>query len=257
MKVAALYDIHSNLPALEAVFGEVQSSGAEKIVVGGDVFPGPMPRETIKRLLSLGLPVEFIHGNADREVLARMQGKDTDAVPERFRPAIRWVAEQLHPEYDRLIAGCPLTRKVAIQGLGEVSFCHATPRSDTQLFSRLTSETLLRPIFDNLDVSVVVCGHTHMPFDRMVGRTRVVNAGSVGAAYEKTGASWLLLGPTVQHRHTSYDLAKAAEQIRATNYPLAEDFARNLLEPLTEKEVLADISKRELIEANALETSAK
>ena len=256
MQVAVLYDIHSNLPALEAVLDQVRLSGAERIVIGGDVFPGPMPRETIKRLLSLDLPIEFIHGNADREVLNRMQGRESSEVPERFRPALGWVAEQLHPEYDYLIASWPLTRQLTIQGLGNVLFCHATPRSDNQLFSRLTPENLLIPIFDGLGASVVVCGHTHMQFDRMVGKTRVVNAGSVGAPNARTGAFWLLLGPVVQHQHTSYDLTKAADRILATKYPLAQDFARSILEPLSEKEVLADISKMELREANALKTSS-
>ena len=255
MRVAVLYDIHSNLPALDTVLEKIDKASVEMIMVGGDVFPGPMPRETIKRLLALEIPVQFIHGNGDREVLARMQGIETGTVPEQFRGAIRWVANQLHPEYDSLLAGWSLTRTLNVHGLGKVLFCHATPRSDTQIFSRLTNEELLLPIFDRLDVSVVVCGHTHMQFDRMVGKTRVVNAGSVGAPYGKTGADWLLLGSGVQHQHTPYDLERAAKQVIATEYPLAEDFAQRILQPLSETEVLTALSKVELGEATALKTS--
>ena len=70
MAVAAIYDIHANLPALEAVLEDIRRAKADRIVVGGDVLPGPMPRETMQCLLALELPLQFIHGNGDREVLA-------------------------------------------------------------------------------------------------------------------------------------------------------------------------------------------
>jgi hypothetical protein len=78
-----------------------------------------------------------------------------------------------------------------------------------------------------------------MQFDRMVGTIRVVNAGSVGMPFGEPGADWLLLGPDVQLRHTRYDLAKAAEQIRDTDYPQAQDFAaNNVLQPPSETKML-------------------
>ena len=89
-------------------------------------------------------------------------------------------------------------------------FCHATPRNDNEIFTRLTPEEHLLPIFARLNADIVVLGHTHMQFDRMVGTVRVVNAGSVGMSFGEPGADWLLLGPDVQLRHTRYDLAKAA-----------------------------------------------
>ena len=94
---------------------------------------------------------------------------------------------------------------------------------------------------------LVVCGHTHMQFDRTIGGVRVVNAGSVGMPFGEPGAYWLLLGPNIQFQRTTYDLAKAAERIRATNYPQAQDFAaRNVLQPPSETEMLEAFSKVEL-----------
>jgi predicted phosphodiesterase len=248
-RVAALYDIHANLPALEAVLQEVHQAGVSQIVVGGDVFPGPMPRETIACLLDLDIPVQFILGNGDREVLARMQGIETASVPEPFRPAVRWVAEELHPEYEQLLAGWPNTCQVRIRGVGDVLFCHATPRNDTEIFTRRTSEERLVPIFDGLDVPVVVCGHTHMQFDRTIGGVRVVNAGSVGMPFGEPGADWLLIGPGITLRHTAYDLDAAAERIRATNYPQAEDFAtHNVLHPPSAQASLEAFARVELRE---------
>ena len=239
MPVAALYDIHGNLPALEAVLDDVRRADVGEIIVGGDVVPGPMPRETLERLLDLDIPVRFIRGNGDRVVLARMGGEESSEVPEAFRDVVRWNAEQLEPGHARLIAGWPGTLRAAIPGAGEVMFCHATPRSDTGVFTRLTPEHRVRPQFDGVGVPLVICGHTHMQFDRKIGGTRVVNAGSVGMPFGAPGAYWLLLGPGIELRHTPYDLVEAAERIRSTAYPQAAEFAsRNVLRPPSEKEML-------------------
>jgi diadenosine tetraphosphatase ApaH/serine/threonine PP2A family protein phosphatase len=206
-----------------------------------------MPRETLRCLLDLDIPVQFIKGNGDREVLGQMAGVETGAVPAQLREVVRWVARQLHPEYEQLLAGWPGTFHVDIEGLGGVLFCHATPRNDTEIFTRLTPEERLVPVFEGVKEPLVICGHTHMQFDRTVGTVRVVNAGSVGMPFGEPGAYWLMLGPDVQLRHTLYDLAKAAERIRGTEYPQAEDFAaRNVLQPPTEEEALAVFTPAEI-----------
>jgi len=247
MRVAAIYDIHANLPALEAVLQDIRQAGVDQVVVGGDVLPGPMPNETMACLLNLDVPMQFIQGNGDRVVLAQMRGTESSEVPEQFREGVRWVAGQLHPEHERLLAGWPKTCRDEIRGLGEALFCHATPRNDTEMFTRLTREDRLLPVFEGLNVPVVVCGHTHMQFDRMIGRTRVLNAGSVGMPFGEPGAYWLLLGPDIQLRHTPYDLAKAAGRIRDTKYPQAHQFAAgNVLRPPSEEKSLEAFSRVEL-----------
>lgn len=240
MRVAAIYDVHGNLPALEAVLDDIRQAGADLIVVGGDVIPGPMPVQAIDALLALDLPVRFIRGNGDREVLAQRAGQVTGTAPEKFRAVMGWVAEQLTDAQAERLATWPLTETVEIPGLGRVLFCHATPRSDTEIFTRQTPEERLLPLFEQLEVEMVVCGHTHMQFDRRVGGVRVVNAGSVGMPFGEPGACWLLLGPEVSLRRTSYDLQAAAERIRASGYPQAEQFAQeNVLRPPSEAEMLA------------------
>lgn len=247
MPVAAIYDIHANLPALEAVLEDIRLAKAERIVVGGDVLPGPMPRETIQFLLNLDIPVQFIHGNGDREVLARMRGIETSGVPEKFRGVIDWTAQQLQPEHEQLLAAWPSTLQLDIGGLGTVLFCHATPRNDTEIFSRNTPEERLTPVLAGVHANMVVCGHTHMQFERKVGATRILNAGSVGMPFGQPGADWLLLGPGVEFRHTSYNLTRAAERIRATAYPQAEEFVQhNILQPPAEKDMLEAFSRVEL-----------
>jgi putative phosphoesterase len=245
-RVAALYDIHGNLPALEAVLAEIRALGVDEIVIGGDVVAGPMPRETLDCLDAIEIPVSYIRGNADRETIACRRGGSMDAVPERFRHGLRWVAGELTPDDERRLDSWPLTMRLPGEQ-GDVLFCHATPRNDTDVFFRHTPEERLRPIFDPVGAAMVVCGHTHMQFDRRVGSTRVMNAGSVGMPYGgATGACWLLLGSAPEHRRTPYDLERAAARIRATAYPLAREFAdRHILQPFSEAEVLAMFGKME------------
>jgi predicted phosphodiesterase len=226
-RVAALCDIHGNLPALEAVLLDVRQAGVDEIVVGGDVIPGPMPVETIEHLQSIDLPVHYIYGNGEREALAQRAGIESSAIPEKYRGVMRWVAKQLRPKDELLLKSWPATLHVSVDGLGDVLFCHATPRSDSEIFIEQTPEDRLMPIFERQNAALVVCGHTHIQFDRMIGRTRVVNAGSVGMPFGEPGAYWLLLGPKIELRHTMYDLADAAERIRATRYPQADEFAEN------------------------------
>jgi predicted phosphodiesterase len=246
VRVAVLYDIHGNLPALEAVLEEVRRIGVDQIIVGGDVVPGPMPRETLAALRHLSIPAQFILGNGEVAVMAEMTGCAV-AVPEQYRGVIRWNAQQLEPEGPEWFAEWPKTLRMNIAPIGDVLFCHATPRNENEIFLRTTAEARLLPVFASVEAALVVCGHTHMQFDRMVGSVRVVNAGSVGMPFGEPGADWLLLGPDVELRHTNYDLADAARRIRATQYPQAEDFAaNNVLQPPSEAKMLELFARAEL-----------
>ena len=103
-RVAALYDIHGNLPALEAVLREVRDEDVDEIVVGGDVMPGPMPKEALEALLDLNTKVQFIQGNGDRVVLDQMRETQSGEVPEAFRDVIRWVAARVTQGVNYLLA---------------------------------------------------------------------------------------------------------------------------------------------------------
>jgi|SRR5262245_14066522 len=247
MRIAVLNDIHGNLPALEAVLEEVRRAEVDRIVVGGDVFPGPTPHLVLRRLHDVELPVDFIYGNGEVAILEQLAGKVPALVPEAYRPLIRWNAEQLDAGERAAVASWPLTLRVQAPPIGDVLFCHATPRNENEIFTQATAEDRLLPIFDAVNAAMVVCGHTHMPFDRMVGRTRVVNTGSVGMPFGPAGADWLILGPDVELRHTAYDLEAAAERIRGSDYPGAEEFAaKYVLNPPSTEEILKLYSGYEL-----------
>ena len=224
MRIAALYDIHGNLPALEAVLADVARAAVDRIIIGGDVLPGPMPRDTLARLASLEVPTRFLRGNGDRETLEELPERPS-RIPESAREQLRWCRAQLTEAQARDIDGWPATIRLDVPGLGSVLFCHATPRSDEEVVTHLMPVPLVQPIVEGA-ADVVVCGHIHVQFDMMVGRTRVVNAGSVGMPFEQPGAYWLLIDDgALELRRTSYDLEAAASRVRQTAFPQAEQFA--------------------------------
>lgn len=240
MKVAAIYDIHGNLPALEAVLAEIEQATPDLIVVGGDVASGPMPRATLDRLMGLGERARFVRGNADRELVACFDGKPLSAkLPEEVQAITAWAARQLERRHRDFLASFVERAVLSIDGVGDVLFCHGSPRSDEEILTAATPDRRLQAALAEVEQTVVVCGHTHMQFDRQFGKIRIVNAGSVGMPYGAPGAYWLWLGPQVTLRQTQYDLEKAAHQIRATEYPQAEDFAaHNVLQPPTAAEAI-------------------
>jgi putative phosphoesterase len=246
MRIAAIYDVHGNLPALEAVMAEVRRERVDLVVVGGDVLPGPMPVETLEYITSLGLPTRFLQGNGDREVRNQMAGIES-TLPPAWRDVMRWVADQLSPDHARILASWPATQTVEQDTLGSILFCHATPRNDVEIFTRETPEAALIPVFAETDAAIVVCGHTHMQFDRRVGNTRVVNAGSVGMPFADPGAYWALIDQDVELRRTPYDFDQAARIIRASKYPQAEDFAeKNILNPPREEQMVKTFAGAEI-----------
>jgi putative phosphoesterase len=240
MKVAAIYDIHSNLPALEAALAEIDQAAPDLIVVGGDVASGPMPKATLERLMALGERARFVRGNADRELVNCFDGTPLSPnIPEEVRELTTWAAQQLERRHRDFLASFAAQVVLNVDGLGDVLFCHGSPRSDEEILTAATPDRRLQTALTGVEQPVVVCGHTHMQFDRQCGKVRVVNAGSVGMPYGEPGAYWLWLGPVVTLQRTLYDLEEAARLIRASGYPQAEDFAdNNVLQPPTAAEAI-------------------
>jgi putative phosphoesterase len=228
MSVAVLNDIHGNLPALEAVLAELdREPEVETIVCGGDLLWGPYQAESLSLLRDRD--ARFLTGNTDREVLAG-EGK-TNA----------WCREQLSAQDREFVRGWPERIELELEGLGTVMFCHGSPRSDEEMLTIVTPEDVLAEALDGVGDDVVVIGHTHHQFERRVGRVLLVNAGSVGLPYEgRAGAFWALLGPKVELRSTDYDIARAADRLRASGMPGIEDLLpESLLEPVPRDEVAA------------------
>jgi predicted phosphodiesterase len=244
MPIAALYDVHGNLPALDAVLAEVRRLRVDQLVIGGDVVPGPMPGECLRRLRALDIPTLYIRGNGERVVLAARKGDDISEVPDAYRAGIHWNATHIDADTADWMTAWPMTARLSVGGFGPVLFCHATPRNDRDIFTKLTPADVLARIFESEAAQLVVCGHTHMQFDRVVGDVRIVNAGSVGMSFQGPGAYWLEIGDDVRLHRTEYDLPAAAAEIRRSSYPQAAEFAaNNVLNPPTERDMLQAFSK--------------
>jgi putative phosphoesterase len=225
VRVAAIYDIHGNLPALESVLADVDRAGVDAIVVGGDLGWGAPPSATVERLMALGDRARFILGNADVAHVREFDGV-TDARAGR--------------EQRDLLAGMAATLTLSVEGLGPTLFCHGSPRSENERITTATPDARLDEMLGEVQEAVVVCGHTHRQFDRTVGGRRVVNAGSVGLPFEgRVGAFWAVLGPSVELRCSDYDLEAANAWFAANGMP--RSFARrlefSLLEPADPDEV--------------------
>jgi predicted phosphodiesterase len=222
--VAALYDIHGNLPALDAVLTELREEPPDAIVIGGDVAAGPLPVEVLGRLRALSWPVHYLRGNADRFVVMGYDG----TIPERLleHPLYRadaWTATLLERADRDWLDALPPAVRLPVDGFGEVLFCHATPDSDEERVSIFSTDERLAGILGRDGAPVVVAGHTHRQFERTIGNRRWINAGSVGRPYEHgPGAYWLRLGPGVDLRRTPYDVDAAVAAFRAAGYPLAD-----------------------------------
>ena len=222
--VAVLNDIHGNLTALDAVVAELDARPPDAVVVGGDVTAGPNPVEVLARLGGLPSPVHYLRGNADRALVMCFDG----TLPDEYKDipvfvADQWTATRITRGHRDFLDMLPTTQQVAIDGLGDVFFCHATPRSDEERVTVFTPDERLEAILATAPARVMVAGHTHRQFDRTVGDRRMVNAGSVGRPYEPgPGAYWCRLGPDVELIRTPYDTEAATAAFRALGYPMAD-----------------------------------
>jgi predicted phosphodiesterase len=223
--LAVMSDVHGVLPVLEAVLAEPDVRSADQIVVTGDLASGPLPVQVLRALTALGDRVVLVRGNADRELVALARG-DSVEVPDEISP---WAAAQLGPDQVELLAGLPHPVVLDVDGFGPTVFCHGTPRRDDEVVLVDTRLERWAEVFADLpaDQRTVVCGHTHMPFVRLVDRRLVVNSGSIGMPYGRPGGSWALLrAGQVSLRHTDMDVDRAiATIVETSSYPDRAEWA--------------------------------
>jgi putative phosphoesterase len=249
-RIAVLADVHCVLPALEAVLAEPDVRAADLIVLAGDVAIGPQPVQTLELLESLGERVVWVRGNCERITVELARGAPADD-PNLTMAA--WGARLLRPEQLERMAALPPSVTIEVRGLGEVLFCHATPRDDEEIVLVDSGLPRWAEVLAEVPETVrtVVLGHTHMPFLRLVDRRMVVNPGSVGMPYGTSGAHWALLGgpdgTAIQLRRTTFDAHAAAESIAAgSDYPQLREWIDNyLLSNPSDTEALATFAVRE------------
>ncbi len=228
MDVLALYDIHGNIDALDAVLADPRAAHADVVLVGGDAVPGPFARTTLARLDSLSVPVRWLRGNGEREV-GEAIGAPAPAPGDLAAVTAAISAAELGDERAQALGELPLT--VELDG---VLFCHASPRRDDEMVTRLSTPERWAEVLGGVTAGLVVAGHTHQQDDRVVGGVRFVNAGSVGLPYEGDGAArWLWIADgEPELRHTEYDAARAGARILETGWPDERSAGAALVDPV-------------------------
>jgi predicted phosphodiesterase len=228
VNVLALYDIHGNLDALDAVLADPRAAGPDAVLVGGDVVPGQFARGVLDRLEALPGPVHWIRGNGVR-VVAEAVGAPPPAPDDPVGQFAALRAAALGPERARALGALPLT--LALDG---VLYCHATPRDDNEILTRISTPERWAAALEGVDAALVVAGHTHQQDDRAVGGVRFVNAGSVGLPYEGDGAArWLwVAGGVPELRATEYDAAAAGRAMLAAGWPDEQSIGAALIDPI-------------------------
>lgn len=228
--VAVLSDIHGVLPALDIVLAEPDVRTADRVVVTGDVVSGPHPTEVMEQLLGLGDRVVWVRGNADREVLESVEGRLSEHKESVF------AADVLHAEHLEILRAMQYPATLPVGSFGDVLFCHGSPRDDDEVVLVDTRIERWQEALASVPEAVrtIVCGHTHMPFQRLVAGRLVLNPGSVGMPYGRVGAHWALLDgrapePVAQLRRSPYDVAAAIEQVAASDMPDARGWAEEFL----------------------------
>jgi len=243
MRVAALYDVHAMLEALDAVLAEVEQEDVDVVLLGGDVVGGPQPAEVLARLRGLDRELVWVRGNGDRAL--GPDGARAIAAGEEDAEPLLFTAERLAAADREFLAELPATATFDVDGLGLTLFCHATPQNDLDLVTLATPDRFLLRAAEGIAERTIVSGHTHMQFDRRVGNVRWINAGSVGMPYEgRVAAFWALLGPGVELRHTPIDIERAAEAILASGWPPATEFVDENVRAAPSREEATDYFER-------------
>lgn len=245
--IAVLSDLHGVLPALDAVLAEPEVRGADLIVVTGDLAAGPQPNAVLDRLRELAERVVLVRGNADRDLVAL---RDGGSVPDGLPPVDHWAAAQLTDENLELLRGLRHPVTLAVRGIGDVLFCHGSPRDLEEVVLVDTRPTRWAEVLQDVPraVRMVLCGHTHMPFARLVDGRWVVNSGSVGMPYGVDGLPWALVGGGgVQLRTTSVDRALLAREVVAgSTFPEVAQWVQDyLLHPPGDLEALTAFGPRD------------
>lgn len=224
MRILALYDIHGNVDALDAVLADPRAQDRDAVVVGGDAVPGAFAQDVLDRLDALTEPTHWVRGNGEREV-AEAADPDAAAPDPDDLPLVtaNLNARALDPDRVAALGALPLT--LTLDG---VLFCHATPRSDEEILTRLSPPDRYDAALAGVEQPLVVAGHTHQQHDHTTSDgVRFVNAGSVGLPYEGDGAARWLLVDNGEPRlmSTTYDHAAAGARILASGWPDADSTA--------------------------------
>jgi putative phosphoesterase len=230
VRIAALSDVHGNLPALEAVHKAVNAARPDYVAICGDlVFNGPDPAGTLALIQELQRAGAFVTlGNtdvavADGDFTAAFPWY-TEGAPDSVKVAAEWARDEIGDEGVDFLRRLPSERRLRV-GDDLVLFCHASPGSLTDGLSADLDPVVTIDRVSGTDAKIIVCGHTHLPEVREFGWRTIVNAGSAGYVFDgDPTASWALIeidddGVRAEIHRTNYDVMAASDAVSARGLP--------------------------------------
>jgi predicted phosphodiesterase len=237
-RLAVISDIHGNSLALKAVLADLDAQGGDVhlIVLGDLVVYGPDPGGVLALLRERG-PAFYVSGNTDR-YLVEERYRDSLSQPgwqAQVLSSFPWTAGQLGDAGLRFLAGLPPTQLLYFGRRHVVLAAHGSPRDDEENVRTDTPDADLVTMFGDLPYNLLLCAHTHQPFDRVVAGRRIVNVGSVGLPFDgdpRAGYALIDLqtggGYQVSLRRVAYDVEAVVQQLLAVDHPAATVGAYNL-----------------------------
>jgi len=199
MRFLCISDIHGHADALAAVLATAERRGFAKLLVAGDLcFPGPAPLDTWRRLTASG--AICVQGVGDR-ALATVDLDNLRATSERDRARLdrlRATRNELGDLILARLAKLPKTSRITIETGGEILLVHGSPVDPSEPMSHDMTDEEMNALLGDDPADLVICGASHVPFERQIGDTRIVNVGSVGEA------------PGGQHAHATFVETSAA-----------------------------------------------
>lgn len=234
-RIAAISDIHGNLPALEAVHKAVNAARPDYVAICGDlVMNGPDPAGSLALVRDMERAGAFVTlGNTE---LAVADGDFTaafpwfsDGAPDSYRRAAEWARDQIGDDGVDYLRRLPSERRLRVGDASPdgalILFCHGSPGSLTNGLAADLDPVVTIDRVSGTDAKIIVCGHTHIPEVREVGWRTIVNAGSAGYVFDgDPSASWALIevdddGIRAEIHRTSYDVMAAANAVSARGLP--------------------------------------
>ena len=231
MRIAVVTDIHANLTALEAVVADIEQTGADVIVQGGDLVGGcARPSEVIDRIRELGWP--GVYGNTDEMLWRPARVAETLQAPRLHRIRDLLVGHTIPATLDAI--GNERVEWLKRLGLrwtdGHVTVVHAAPDDAWQAVTETASDEELDRVYGALRSTHVVYGHIHTPFVRRLSTFTLINAGAVGLPLDgDTRAAYALITDDgVEIRRVEYDVEKEIRLLQPDQDPFAASTAATL-----------------------------
>lgn len=243
MKIAIISDIHANLPALEAVLAHADSVGVKGFWCLGDLVQfNAFPDEVVTTIRKTKAPC--IHGNIDLRVLEIKQQLKKSAfedLAEEMQP-FAWSYNQLSKKNRKFLRKLPEAMRIKFKGHSFL-LVHGSPAANDDPVYVDTPDERLMELASSVDAEFILCGHTHKPFSREVGRVLFINPGSIGRPIDHDPrASYAVMDikkntVNVEFFRVEFNLPIAVDAIRQAGMP--DLYARMVEAAITLDEVKA------------------